>query len=91
MKFRIAIAAILGVVIFVGIGVAYGLTAVYCDQSFPGDHSPLVCADTQPGASGLTKFAMNFVEWILLLGLPALVAYLYARFGWPKKPQPKNR
>ena len=84
MKARLFIAASLFVATFIGMVICFTNTAIYCKQSFSGQSVPFICADTQADASALVKIGFSVVGWILLFGLPTLIAILYARFGWPR-------
>lgn len=84
MKIRMIIAAILGLSVFVGLIVAAGLTGVYCDQIFPNDSIPIVCAEARSNYYPIAKVAINITGWLIVIGLPLFVAALYLRFGWPK-------
>jgi hypothetical protein len=85
MKTRLIIAASLFVISFAAVVVSFAGIGMYCKQSFYGQNVPFVCADVQPDASSFTEIIYTVSSWLLLLGLPTLIALLYAHFGWPKE------
>lgn len=84
MKARLFIAASLFVATFIGMIICFANIAIYCKQSFDGQSVPFICSDTQADASALVKIGFSVVGWLVLFGLPTLIAMLYARFGWPR-------
>lgn len=84
MKTRLIIAVSLFVISFIAVVISFAGIGMYCKQSFYGQNVPFVCANVQPGASSSTEIAYTVTGWLLLLGLPTLIALLYAHFGWPK-------
>lgn len=84
MKTRLIIAASLFVISFVAVVISFAGIGMYCKQSFYGQNVPFVCADVQPYASPMTKLTYTVASWLLLIGLPTLIALLYVHFGWPK-------
>lgn len=83
MKARIIIAAVLALITFCGIAYGYLHIAFYCDQSFDDRSVPALCA-TASQASMLLEITYSVASWVIAFGLPALVALLYLRFGWPR-------